>query len=647
MICKTGVHISAVSNSMKHSLESYTTVGNLHEEFDIFFTSGNYEVQRINRNSARVICNSLSGCQLECNATIDKFLVFKLDGGWMKPLTGEVASSARIDRISGAIIETEAGLLSLQTENTPYNTGSFLSFQKNVFCISTAPGSAPGNYAAVIVSRVEESQLPTVFSDLQTYLVPSIGSGFLGYCTWNGIGLDVSSNGVLSALSTLTNVGASPGWIVLDDGWQKFNGSRQLVDNVPSKDKFPGGLKNFISKVKQDFGVRSVFIWTAVTGYWEGVTTQFAESKGVEVVKDQHGRLIFAPTTGGVFKYYEMFFRYLSNEGVAGVKCDVLQNIEAVEVPDFSTNEFYNAYREAMTISAARNNLELIWCGGMVPWVLQRGPLGPQFPAWTSSCAFRNSDDFFPNVYDSHLWHIYCNFLNSLYTRQFGCPLDFDMFQTTLDPPFSRLHAAARIMSGGPMYITDEANRHDSSIFSEFILTGGKVPYFYGPPFITNPLNPFGAGLLEVQQAWGDSKVIALFNLESSGENPIPISPRTPSGYVSRPYNNHKTLTSGMFELITHTRPFRVGKMGDAVIFGYVDKMAGITAVMNYKVLADPIRLEIDLSAGNGILGIRWPGKSINAYMSGQDRKISIDFDDDGTALIKVPHSDRPKIYVQ
>lgn len=636
-----------LDHTYMNSMEPYVSLGDLQEEFDMAFLPNNCKVQKINCNSIRVIGESANGFHLKCRASVGRFVAYKLDGGWMKPIGGYGFWKQQIDRISGALIETEAGIFSFQTENSPLNSGTFMSFYEGMFKVFPAPGNAQSNYAAIILSKVEDLALPSAFSGFDDYLVPSVGAGSLGYCTWNGIGLDVSTIRVLEAVSSLRDAGALPGWVVLDDGWQQTDNSRRLLENVPDNNKFPNGLKGLVNQMKDDFGIQSVFIWTAVIGYWEGITENFAESQEIEAVTDQNGRLIFAPTTGGVFKYYDQFFKYLRSEGIAGVKCDVLQIIEGVEVPGiYSTNQFYNAYRDALATSAARHDLELIWCGGMVPWVLQRTPGGAQFPSWVSSCAFRNSDDFFPSIYNSHLWHIYCNFLNSVYTRQFGCPLDFDMFQTTLDPPFSRLHIAARIMSGGPVYVTDETGKHDSKIFSEFMLSHGKIPFFNGPPRVQDPLKGFGKGLLEVHQYWKGSKVVAMFNLQPPGTKPIPYSISSPPGYVSLSYNNYSELGSGMFEIVMQAELFPVGSIGHAAVYGYIDKMAGIAAVLNYRYSEMHQHLFLELSAGGGVLGILWPRKNVKAYISGQNKPLSIDFEGN-IALIQVPPMKSPEVYVE
>ena len=74
----------------------------------------------------------------------------------------------------------------------------------------------------------------------------------------------------------------------------------------------------------------------------------------------------------------------------------------------------------------------------------------------------RNSDDFFPDIPSSHPFHIFTNAYTSLFTSHLNVLPDWDMFQTS--HPYSSYHAAARCLSGGPIYITDTPGMHDISL---------------------------------------------------------------------------------------------------------------------------------------------------------------------------------------
>ncbi|KAI4175323.1 MAG: hypothetical protein LQ346_008096, partial [Caloplaca aetnensis] len=81
-----------------------------------------------------------------------------------------------------------------------------------------------------------------------------------------------------------------------------------------------------------------------------------------------------------------------------------------------------------------------------------------QLPTSKPRLMVRNSDDFFPDIPSSHPFHIFTNALTSLLTSHLNVLPDWDMFQTS--HPYSSFHAAARAISGGPIYITDTPGQH-------------------------------------------------------------------------------------------------------------------------------------------------------------------------------------------
>ena len=80
---------------------------------------------------------------------------------------------------------------------------------------------------------------------------------------------------------------------------------------------------------------------------------------------------------------------------------------------------------------------------------------GPELP-------MRNSEDYFPHVEDSHPWHIFCNAHNAILTSFLNVVPDWDMFQTA--HPWASWHAAARCLSGGPIFITDRPGQCDRNL---------------------------------------------------------------------------------------------------------------------------------------------------------------------------------------
>lgn len=81
---------------------------------------------------------------------------------------------------------------------------------------------------------------------------------------------------------------------------------------------------------------------------------------------------------------------------------------------------------------------------------------------------FRVADDFYPNNAASHSCQIVACAYNSLLFRHVGACPDWDMFTTRLDDENAvRMHAIARCLSGGPIYISDAPNdKNDNNTLS-------------------------------------------------------------------------------------------------------------------------------------------------------------------------------------
>lgn len=113
-----------------------------------------------------------------------------------------------------------------------------------------------------------------------------------------------------------------------------------------------------------------------------------------------------------------------------------------------------------------------------------------QLPQNRPPILVRNSDDFFPEVPTSHPWHIFTNAHNALFTQHLNLIPDWDMFQTVHD--YSGFHAAARCVSGGPIYITDVPGQHDLDLIGQ--MTGptprGKTVIFR-PSIVGKSLDPY------------------------------------------------------------------------------------------------------------------------------------------------------------
>ncbi|HAX94719.1 MAG TPA: hypothetical protein DCY25_12440, partial [Bacteroidales bacterium] len=91
----------------------------------------------------------------------------------------------------------------------------------------------------------------------------------------------------------------------------------------------------------------------------------------------------------------------------------------------------------------------------------------------------RTSTDFKPEVPRTHGLHIWINSHTSYWMGEVVLP-DWDMFQSGLEGGASTFHAAARAISGGPVYCTDECGKEDFDILRKLSLSDGTIPLCCG-----------------------------------------------------------------------------------------------------------------------------------------------------------------------
>ena len=98
------------------------------------------------------------------------------------------------------------------------------------------------------------------------------------------------------------------------------------------------------------------------------------------------------------------------------------------------------------------------------------------------SAVARSSDDFWPRDPPSHRAHVAVNAYNSVFSLLWCLLPDWDMFHSR--HPAARLHALARVVSGGPVYVSDAPGAHDAALLRRLVLPDGRVlrPVLPGRP---------------------------------------------------------------------------------------------------------------------------------------------------------------------
>jgi hypothetical protein len=298
----------------------------------------------------------------------------------------------------------------------------------------------------------------------------------LAYCTWNGLGQNLHEEKIFKALDSLQENGINISNLIIDDNWQSLNheGGDQFanawVEFEATRKGFPRGLKAAVDDIRgKHKGIRHIAVWHAIFGYWGGIAPEGKIAKEYKTTWVQKkdgvsGGKMLVVAEEDVDRFYQDFYRFLSSAGIDSVKTDAQFFLDELDnAPD--RKGLIQSYQDAWSISHLRHFAgKAISCMSQTPQLIFHS----QLPTNKPRILLRNSDDFFPEVPASHPWHIFCNAHNSMLNQYLNILPDWDMFQTS--HPWAAFHAAARCVSGGPIYITDIPGQHDVDLI--FQMTG-------------------------------------------------------------------------------------------------------------------------------------------------------------------------------
>ncbi|KAL5117678.1 hypothetical protein ACEQ8H_004426 [Pleosporales sp. CAS-2024a] len=294
----------------------------------------------------------------------------------------------------------------------------------------------------------------------------------LSYCTWNGLGQNLTEAKIFDALDSLAKNEINISNLIIDDNWQSLTKGATQFDNgwiefEANKAGFPRGLKATVGDIRTKHKhIKHIAVWHAIQGYWGGIAPDGKIAKEYKTVKVQ--------TKDGVMKgevtlvaeedvnrFYKDFYQFLSSAGIDSVKTDSQFFLDEIEHAD-DRRHLIEAYQDAWNINQLRFfSAKAISCMSQTPQIIFHS----QLPSNKPKVLLRNSDDFFPDVPASHPWHIFCNAHNSIVNQHLNILPDWDMFQTSHD--YAAFHGAARCVSGGPVYITDIPGQHGVDLIGQ------------------------------------------------------------------------------------------------------------------------------------------------------------------------------------
>lgn len=250
-------------------------------------------------------------------------------------------------------------------------------------------------------------------------------------------------------------------------------------------------LKELVHELKTDMGLKKVYCWHALHGYWRGVTSALGKSIGVDVIQvkttpTNHLKRM-EPQMGfdtislfgvgmmtdeeDLAKFYKHLHAPLVEAGVDGVKVDVQSGVSAAGSGIGKGGAAVGKiYTEAMEDSVAQNFVSDE--SGAVDCINCMCHSTENLYRYKVTAVARASDDFYPLRPESHSVHLVNVAYNSLFLGEICLP-DWDMFHSKHES--AALHAAARAVGGCPVYVSDAPGQHDVHLLRKLVLPDGSV----------------------------------------------------------------------------------------------------------------------------------------------------------------------------
>lgn len=241
-------------------------------------------------------------------------------------------------------------------------------------------------------------------------------------------------------------------------------------------------LASVISHLKQNLEVRFVYCWHGLSAYWSGVHPDAPGTKkyGARIVyarppaslKEVEPSMAWNPSVlaglGAVHDPAPLFrdmHSYLAGAGATGVKVDCQAGVGMIGSVTGGGPALAARYHTALEDSVATHfpDNDAINCMCHSTENIYR---------WRNTAVARASDDFYPTDTASHTPHIAACAYNGLFISALALP-DFDMFHSK--HRVAELHAAARAVSGGPVYVSDAPGNHGFELLRRLVLPDGSV----------------------------------------------------------------------------------------------------------------------------------------------------------------------------
>lgn len=312
----------------------------------------------------------------------------------------------------------------------------------------------------------------------------------LGYCTYNTFYRDVRAENVQALLGEAEDVPLR--FLIVDDGWQDTRNGRLRSYN--GGDGFPD-MAGFVDAVKEEHGIDHVGLWHTLQGYWNGVAERLAPADATLDCGDTR-------LPDGASSFFADWYDTMREWGVDFVKVD-----NQTDWFDHVQGR-YSMATHAEAVEAVHNAADT---------VIDCMSLGQECAADAENAVVRSSFDHLPRSPTATKQHLYANAYNAAWLSTYATP-DYDMLD--LDHPHFDAHATARVLSGGPFYLTGALDQVEK--LEPYVLDDGSIPRPTEPgrpPIERLFADPYAETVpLVLHAPTGTGSVTAAFNITGNGD---------------------------------------------------------------------------------------------------------------------------------
>ena len=214
----------------------------------------------------------------------------------------------------------------------------------------------------------------------------------------------------------------------------------------------------------KSMGARYVGLWHTLNIHWKGISkgSRLAERWGKHLM-EVDGNLV--PKPADSFNLFKDWYSKLRELGFDFVKVDNQSSVGYTYAGKIPVVEAAEMLHEGLEAAAYINSLEVLNCMAQQP---------ENAFSWFRSTIARNCVDYIvPYKKSRNKLHLYFNAYNALFMSQIVWP-DWDMFQS--HDPWALQQAVARAVSGGPIYLTDEAGKSVAELVKPLAFSDGFLP---------------------------------------------------------------------------------------------------------------------------------------------------------------------------